>query len=104
MDSRERKEEGAGRWRSDLPEGGMRRWVRKVRAFFESCGAIASVRVPPPRRDEMEEGKRNRGIAFIVFSSASGVLQAISMDRDMMDGKPLKVRGVEARDACLMNC
>ena len=66
----------------------------EVRELFEPCGRIVELRVPRERGGD-GGGERIRGIAFVQFSSDAGVVQALHMDRELVRGRPIKVKRSE---------
>ena len=67
----------------------------EVRELFEPCGRIVELRVPRERGGDGGGGERIRGIAFVQFSSDAGVVQALHMDRELVGGRPIKVKRSE---------
>ncbi|CAM9228528.1 unnamed protein product, partial [Ectocarpus fasciculatus] len=59
----------------------------EVRDFFETCGEIVSLSLP---KDKLS-GEGHRGIAFVQFSSTSGLTKALMKNGDELQGRPLKI-------------
>jgi len=56
--------------------------------FFAPCGNVTHISVP-----------RDRGIAFVTFSSLSGVLQAVGKDGDELQGRQVRIKRSDANAA-----
>eukprot|EP00752_Nemacystus_decipiens_P007171 g6421.t1 len=69
-----------------------------LREFFAESGEIASVRIP----QDKETGKM-RGIAFVAFTKHTGVLHALTLHMDDLNGQSVKIRRADtvpkSRDA-----
>lgn len=63
-----------------------------LRQFFAPCGTVVHVSIP---RDRVSH--QSRGIAFVTFSSFSGVIQAVSRDGDDLSGQSVRVKRSEAK-------
>ena len=57
---------------------------KDIRSTFESCGAITDISLPKGRIPDGESTGDHRGVAFIRFATAAGVVQALSRDGDEM--------------------
>lgn len=58
-----------------------------IESFFAQCGAIQKLSVP---RDKVT--KQLKGIAFVTFRSLSGLVQALSRDKDMLLTQELRIK------------
>ena len=64
---------------------------RDLQEFFAPCGTITQVSLPRDR-----SSGEAKGIAFVTFSSLSGVLQAVGRDGDELLGRAVRVKRSDA--------
>ena len=57
-----------------------------LREFFSACGSVRKITLPKDKSTGQP-----RGIAFVTFENASGFLQGMAKDRDLLLDKEIKV-------------
>jgi RNA recognition motif-containing protein len=60
---------------------------KQIFDFFKSCGSIKKISYPIDKQTMLP-----RGIAFVTFDNSSSLLQALSRDRDIMLGRPVRIK------------
>ncbi len=67
-----------------------------LKSFFASAGTVSEVIVP------LTEDHRSKGFGFVQFEDEAGFKNALAMDGQEMEGRPLRINEARPREERLL--